>query len=58
MTNLPKQAGTGPGNWFGLVCELDWLVSFCVSCLLTTLLLLMCVLCLATLASGKGYCTR
>ena len=40
MTNLPKQAGTDNWKKFGLLCELDWLVSFCVSCLLTTLLLL------------------
>jgi hypothetical protein len=56
--DLPRQAGTGIWNGFGLLCELDWLVSFCVSCLLTTLLLLRCVLCLSTLSSGKGYCTR
>ena len=42
MTDLPKQAGADNWNWFGLLCELDWLVSFCVSCLLTTLLLLTC----------------
>jgi hypothetical protein len=40
MTSLPRQAGTDTWNGFGLLCELDWLVSFCVSCLLTTLLLL------------------
>jgi hypothetical protein len=37
---LPKQRGAGYWNWFGLLCELDWLVSLCVSYLLTTLLLL------------------